>query len=217
MVRRFWPNIKQHLSHLATAAKGDPSAWPPTLYGDWLPPSFPPGKFAGCNPTNHGGQSCHVPLARPYTSAFAWVSNLQASAEMADVIGEESDAAAMRVLIAELARRWNDDWLHQNGTYDTGIQTTFTLPLALGDIVPNASVPAVTNAFIESVQAAGLHSTTGDVGAKAFFPALAAVGRKDIALAVLEKTDYPSFGFMKFNTLEPAARPNPLALRGAHS
>ena len=37
-----------------------------------------------------------------------------------------------------------------------------------------------------------------------FFPALAAIGRKDIALAVLEKTDYPSFGFMRYNTLEPA-------------
>jgi len=92
---------------------------------------------------------------------------LQASAAMADAIGETTAAAEARTLIAQLAARWNTEWLHaENGTYDTGIQTTFALPLVLG-IVPNASLAAVAKSFIESVQTAGLHATTGDIGAKA--------------------------------------------------
>ena len=124
---------------------------------------------------------------------------------MAEAIGDTATAVEMRTLVAQLTNRWNHEWLHSaNGTYDTGIQTTFALPLALG-IVPHTSFSKVAKSFIESVQTAKLHATTGDVGTKAFFPALAAIGRADIALAVLEKTDYPSFGFMKYNTLEPAS------------
>ena len=49
-----------------------------------------------------------------------------------------------------------------------------------------------------------MHLTAGIIGGKFFFEALAGAGKKDIALAVLEKTDYPSFGFMFANTFEPA-------------
>jgi len=205
VVAQYWPQIQLHLSQLAASAKADPSAWPTTTYGDWVPPYQPPGVITQCNPTNQPpGHLCHFPLARPYTSAYAWLSNLQASVAMADAIGDHATAAELRTLIAQLSERWNADWLHSNGTYDTGIQTTFALPLALG-IVPNASAQKVAESFIESMQAAKLHLTVGIIGGKALFPALAAIGRKDLALAVLEKTDYPSFGFMRYNTLEPAS------------
>jgi alpha-L-rhamnosidase len=245
LVAQYWPQIQMHLSQLAAAAKASPTAWPTTTYGDWVPPSQPPGASHQCNPTNNPPGTCHFPLARAYTSAYAWISNLQASATIAAAIGEHAAATELRSLIAQLARRWNGEWLHvQNGTYDTGIQTTFALPLALG-IVPNSSHSIVAESFTKSVQAAKLHGTgkhtqhtlvteqcrerlrwevtepncaalnslwngyncigtVGIIGAKALFPALAAIDRRDLALAILEKTDYPSFGYMRYNTLEPA-------------
>lgn len=42
----------------------------------------------------------------------------------------------------------------------------------------------------------------GIIGMKFLFESLGNMGREDTALAVLEKTDYPSLGFMAFNTFE---------------
>ena len=201
LVRKYWPQIKLHLRRLAAAAEADASSWPPTLYGDWVPPSFPPGAHKQCNPSNR--PDCVFPLARPFTSAYSWLSNLQRAAEMATAIGDGATAAEIRSNLTKLTARFNTEWLHANGTYDSGIQTTFALPLQLG-IVPNSSRAAVAKSFLSSVQEARLHFTTGDIGAKAFFPALSSIGRDDVAVAVLERTDYPSFGFMRYNTLEPA-------------
>ena len=46
--------------------------------------------------------------------------------------------------------------------------------------------------------------TTGIIGGKYLFQALADAGHKDVALKILETTDYPGFGFMFSNTMEPA-------------
>ena len=43
------------------------------------------------------------------------------------------------------------------------------------------------------------HTDTGIIGFKFLFEQLAAMGRADDAMAVLEATDYPSIGFMVRN------------------
>jgi len=48
------------------------------------------------------------------------------------------------------------------------------------------------------------HTDTGIIGFKFLFEQLAAMGRADDAMAVLEATDYPSIGFMGYNKYEPA-------------
>lgn len=48
------------------------------------------------------------------------------------------------------------------------------------------------------------HITTGIIGGKYLFQALADAGHKDVALKILETTDYPGFGFMFSNKMEPA-------------
>ena len=50
----------------------------------------------------------------------------------------------------------------------------------------------------------GFHVTTGIIGTRAIYEALAKNGRMDVALKLLSKTDFPSYGFMVENVDEPA-------------
>ena len=84
----------------------------------------------------------------------------------------------------------------KNGTYDNGVMTSFTLPLHL-DIVPAASKAAVQKNLLDMVATTYKdHNMCGIIGMKFLFEQLAAMGREDTALAVLEGTSYPSIGFM---------------------
>ena len=74
--------------------------------------------------------------------------------------------------------------------------TSFTLPLHLG-IVPAASKAAVQKNLLDMVATTYKdHNMCGIIGMKFLFEQLAAMGREDTALAVLEGTSYPSIGFM---------------------
>jgi alpha-L-rhamnosidase len=140
---------------------------------------------------------------KPMTSAFAWIVNLREASELAAALGDSATATKLNATASGLVAKWNAEWLHANNTYGNGVQTTYTLPMQLG-AVPAANRAAVQANFLANVKAAGTHLTTGIIGGKFFFDVLAKMGKKDIALAVLEKTDYPSFGYMFSNKLEPA-------------
>jgi hypothetical protein len=62
--------------------------------------------------------------------------------------------------------------------------------------VPAGSEQAVLANLVADLTAHGNHVTTGFVGTTFVFQALGMYGRNDVALAIAERTDYPSFGYM---------------------
>jgi alpha-L-rhamnosidase len=201
--KMYWDKIQLHLSKFAEMAKKDASKWPPTEYGDWVPPPYPKGLKISGGPKPD----------REMTSAHAWIGNIQSVIEMADAIGEKATATSLKATLGKLSAQFNDEWLHPNGTYGNNVQSTYSLPLSL-DIVPESAKKEVEANMVKNVddklpvpEGCGHwpgHITTGIIGGKYLFQALADAGHKDVALKVLETTDYPGFGFMFSNTMEPA-------------
>lgn len=193
--KMYWDRIMLHLSKFAEMAKKDQSKWPPTEYGDWVPPPYPRGKQIAGGPKPD----------REMTSAHAWMGNIQSVIEMATAIGETATAASLKATLAKLTAQFNDEWLHPNATYGNNVQSTFSLPLSLG-IVPANVKSQVEDNMVKNVDGGHWpgHITTGIIGGKYLFQALADAGHKDVALKILETTDYPGFGFMFSNTMEPA-------------
>ena len=196
VAKAHWDKMLLHLQFYASAAAKSPTKWPKTKYGDWVPPPFPEGLKISGGPKPD----------KPMTSAFAWIVNLYEASQLATALGDSATAAKLNATATGLVAKWNAEWLHPNNTYGNGVQTTYTLPVHLM-AVPVASRQAVQANFLANIKAAGTHLTTGIIGGKFFFEALSKMGQKDIATAVLEKTDYPSFGYMFSNKLEPGQCP----------
>jgi alpha-L-rhamnosidase len=191
--KQHWAKMMLHLQEYANLAAKSSSKWPPTKYGDWVPAPFPEGLKISGGPKP----------VKPYTSAYAWITNLREMAAMATAMGDTASATKFNGTVAGLVKQWNSQWLNANNTYANKVQTTYTLPINLG-IIPAASQKAVSANFLADITASKDHMTTGIIGGKAFFFALDSIGAKATATAVLEKTDYPSYGYMAKNTLEPA-------------
>ena len=70
--------------------------------------------------------------------------------------------------------------------------------------MPPHSRAAVVESLVKNIQQHSYHTTSGILGTRAQYEALAKNGRMDVALAMLNKTDFPSYGYMVANADEPA-------------
>jgi len=117
---------------------------------------------------------------------------------LARVLQLADDAAASRHY-AELARQVRAAFnrAFYNSTrhrYDQGSQTAQAMALALG-MEPEGEHEHVLQALIEDIHAHGDHVTAGDIGYHYVVDALLTNGRSDVLLAMLERTDTPSYGY----------------------
>ncbi len=81
------------------------------------------------------------------------------------------------------------------------------LALALwADAMPTPELQAAVGGKLltDLIEAEGYHATTGIIGMKYMLEVLSRLGRVDVAVTMLQQRDYPSFGFMVENDLEPA-------------
>ena len=123
--------------------------------------------------------------------------------QMAGAVGNHSLQQQLSARHASLAAEFNKIWLKNSSSYASGCQTDLSVSLWLG-IVPAEHRPAVVESLVKDIELHGYHTTSGILGTRAQYEALAKNGRTDVALAMLNKTDFPSYGFMVENPLEPA-------------
>jgi alpha-L-rhamnosidase len=120
-------------------------------------------------------------------------------AKMAGVLGQTADAAQYTALAGQIAAGLTKRYFDPNtGVYANGTQLSYAMPLVLG-IVPAGHEQATVDKLVANIAAYGNHLTTGFVGSTFVFQALGRYGRNDVALAIAERTDYPSFGYMVTN------------------
>lgn len=120
-------------------------------------------------------------------------------AKMATVLGDSADAAKYTALAAQIAAGFNAHYFDAStGQYGTGTQLSYAMPLVLG-IVPAGHEQPTVDKLVQNIAAYGDHLTTGFVGTTFVFQALGLYGRNDVALAIAEGTDSPSFGYMVQN------------------
>jgi alpha-L-rhamnosidase len=117
-------------------------------------------------------------------------------AKMAGVTGNKADAAKYSALATQIAAGFTSRYFDAStGVYGTGTQLSYAMPLVLG-IVPAGHQQATVDKLVQDIAAHGNHLTTGFVGTTFVFQALGENGRNDVALAIAQRTDYPSFGYM---------------------
>lgn len=157
----------------------------PGRYGDWVPP--PPSKK----------------IDNSYPSAFSFMQNIQQVAEMADALGDSTNATKLKSLFTKHAEEFNKAF-YSNYQYMDDMQISYALPFVLG-IVPEADKEKVATNFIHKITGPDKsHVTSGIVGVKALLLALTGLKQHDIAMSIVNQVDYPSWGYMIHNPDEPA-------------
>ena len=112
-------------------------------------------------------------------------------------LGRLGDAAHYQKLGEKTKLAFNQKFFNPvTGVYAKGAQTTYALVLMF-DLVPSASRQKVIENFINSIQVkSGGHPSSGMVGMQWIFQALDEIDRNDVALEMLQKEAFPSWGYM---------------------
>ena len=168
------------------------------IWGDWNPAS--PGMRAP-----DGSGPPYVRTVSSITAAAMVVQNFDEATELALATGRLAEAEQYAAWLSQSRAAYHASFYDPvGGVYGDATPTAFAAALWVG-AVPHALLPAVVERFVWQLTSVGygLH-TMGFIGVRYVFEALARVNRTDVALRMLNRTDYPSFGYQITNALEPA-------------
>jgi alpha-L-rhamnosidase len=134
-----------------------------------------------------------------YFQTLFYLIDSRLLANMATALGNTADATKYQQLAAAITTGFTDKYFDAaTDTYSPNTQLAYAMPLALG-IVPAGHEQAVLGRLVADIVAHGDHVTTGFVGTTYVYQALGLYHRNDVALAIAERTDFPSFGYMLAN------------------
>jgi alpha-L-rhamnosidase len=134
-----------------------------------------------------------------YFQTLFYLIDSRLLARMANALGNSADAAKYAQLADAVAAGFTDRYFDAaTDAYSPNTQLAYAMPLVLG-IVPAGHEQAVLGRLVGDIVAHHDHVTTGFVGTTFVYQALGMYGRSDVALAIAERTDYPSFGYMVAN------------------
>jgi alpha-L-rhamnosidase len=143
-------------------------------YGDWL--------------------QVDVTTPRDVLSTAYFARSAQIVAEAADVLGRSDIAAEHRALHAAVRAAFIESYVDEDGRVEGGTQTAYLLALAFG-LVPGELVPAAVEHLAADIEKRDNRLTTGFVGVALLCPVLADHGRADLAYALLQQEEFPSWGY----------------------
>jgi alpha-L-rhamnosidase len=138
-------------------------------------------------------QSDPTPHELCATAYFAY--DVKLLSEMADAIGKPEDGRKYRKLFGEIREAFIKKFVSSNAKVATGSQTAYVLALHIG-LIPESLRDIAAAHLIANVNHHGNKLTTGFVGTQWLLPVLTEIGRTDLAYAILEQTNKPSWGYM---------------------
>ncbi|MFC0629440.1 family 78 glycoside hydrolase catalytic domain [Kribbella deserti] len=113
--------------------------------------------------------------------------------QMAAAIGRPAEATRYQQLYLNVRNAFAARFVAADGRVGRGNQTDYILAIS-NDLVPADRVVAAGNHFATNVAAAG-QLRTGFLGVDGLLPTLTKVGRTDLAYRLLQRTEYPSWGY----------------------
>jgi alpha-L-rhamnosidase len=177
VIETHYAQVRAWVDYLATISDTDRVVVnAPTTWGeDWVSTVGTPHQF--------------------FQTGFSYLDAVLLS-KMAAATGRSADATKYAQVADQVAAGFTKRFFNpETGNYANGSQLSFALPLALG-LVPAGREQATVDHLLRTIAAADNHVTTGFVGTTFVFQALGKYHRNDVALAIAERTDYPSFGYM---------------------
>lgn len=137
------------------------------------------------------------------------------ASQVADILRQEEDAkhfTHMGEKVKEAFHRHPLCYHSDTGVYGNGSQASFGCALYSG-LVPEENVQAAVDHLVEAVKAKDYHLTSGEVGLKQVFIALAEHGRNDVICRMVMNETSPSYRFFAeqgFTTLPEYWNPEEL-------
>lgn len=179
IIRENYPMMKKWVDYMHSKSEnliyifGKKGEW--NGYGDWIAVEPSPSEPIG-------------------TAYFCYSSALLS--KMAGITGNKEDSVYYGNLAKQIAEAYQKTyWDNDARTYVGGTQTASLLPLAFGITPPELKEQVVKN-LVENVKAKEGHPTTGFLGTGYILPILSATGNHDLAYQMINKTNYPSWGYM---------------------
>ncbi len=195
-IDRAWPGLALYYDMLRKNYTVAPTTF--AKWGDWNPAS--PGMRAP-----DGSGPPYVRTVSAITAAAMVVQNFDEAAELALATGRAAEAAQYAAWLSAARAAYHASFYDPaGGVYGDATPTAFAAALWVG-AVPGDLLPAVVERFVWQLSSAGYSlANVGFIGVRYVFEALARAGRTDVALRMLNRTEYPSFGYQITNSLEPA-------------
>ena len=195
-IERSWAGLSLYYNMLHRNYSVSPTTF--AKWGDWNPASPDMRAPDGSGPP-------YVRTVSSITAAAMVVQNFDEAAELALATGRVAEAAQYAAWLSQSRAAYHASFYDPaGGVYGDATPTAFAAALWVG-AVPDALLPAVVERFVWQLSSAGYGlQTLGFIGVRYVFEALARVNRTDVALRMLNRTAYPSFGYQITNVLEPA-------------
>lgn len=131
-----------------------------------------------------------------FVSSTYYYYNLTLMNNIANILKKETDAKDFLIIGAEVKDAFNKRYFDANkSSYSIGWQGANVFPLAF-DLVPKENITGVFNSLVKNVEVTAKgHFDTGMMGTPYVLEVLTKYGRSDLAYTVMNRKDFPSFGY----------------------
>ena len=174
-LKRYWPAFERWMEHIARA---NPDFIRRNAvynnYGDWL---------------SVGPSSDRTLVATAY-----WYRIADLMARLADMTGRRTDAARHRQTAESIRTAFVAAFRQPDGRLLGDTQTAYLLALDF-ELLTSGDAEAAATRLVDLIESAGGHLQTGFLGVRHLCPVLSTIGRDDLAVDLLLKNTYPSWGF----------------------
>lgn len=176
LLRAHYQGMLKYVDYLATQTDQQGLIVENEL-GEWVPP-----------------EACVIPPS--FVSSAYYYYNLTLMENIALALGKDSDASAFKVLSEQTKEAFNARYLNQKtSSYSIGRQGANVFPLAF-NLVPDEFIAPVFNTLVHHIEVDTKgHFDTGMMGTPYLLEVLTKYGRPDLAYTVMNRRDFPSFGY----------------------
>lgn len=156
--------------------------------------------YLGVNTGNGWGDwlslGSKTPIEYIDTVYFAYSAGLMA--EMAKAIGKDADAADYKALKAAVTKAFQAKYVKPDGTLAVDNQTAYVLALSVG-LMPDKLKSKAQARLVALIQQNKNAMTTGFLGTKPLLPVLTRAGLNDLAVALFQSRQFPSWCYEVIN------------------
>jgi hypothetical protein len=179
LLEKYYPVMKKYVDYLGTKSINHIVSYG---LGDWYD--------YGDHPA---GYSKNSPIALSATSHYYYGTHLLAKA--AKLLNKGGDIAQYETLASDIKKAFNTEFFNkETKQYGTSSQFSNAVPVFM-DIVEPQYKQAVMHNLLEDIKAKGDRLTTGDVGNRYLFQALARNGENEMMYKMNNHYDAPGYGF----------------------
>lgn len=179
LIEKYYPVMKKYVDYLGTKATNHIVSHG---LGDWYDYG-----------THAAGYSKNSPIALSATSHYFYGTSLVAKA--AKLLNKTEDIAKYETLTWDIKNAFNKEFFNsETKQYGTSSQFSNAVPIFM-DIVEPQYKQAVMQNLVADIKAKGDRLTTGDVGNRYLFQALAQNGENETMYKMNNHYDAPGYGF----------------------